>query len=77
MSPEMLKELIEEYKPVIKEVTPVLKEFLRDLLFFCREVTIDNIHSYMAEGFTKEEAILLTINTSVALTKVVESYGKK
>jgi len=73
----------EEYKPVIKEgikfiagmgteVAPVM-ENLRSFLVDGR---IKSVRQYEAAGFTRKEAILLTIDGKLALNGMVESLNK-
>jgi hypothetical protein len=63
-------ELLDAYGPELGKIFSRLNNYLV-------EQTITMIRKYEAEGFTREEAILLTLNNKLALKEVIQNVNGK
>jgi hypothetical protein len=82
-SPEEIGDLIEvakEYVPVVEvaidELAPVLDKMFSRLSCYMQQGNVEAMEFYLQNGFSREEALLLIINSSVALQKMADNMGK-
>lgn len=82
-SPEDIREIIKVVDPyltlvdeILDKAAPVLDKIFSRLSSYMREQNVKTIKYYESEGFTRAEALLLTINTSTSLVKALENTGK-
>ena len=81
-----LMELIEqadEFKPLLKKAVVILMDYSKEFKCIFDEFTdymttnkIKMIHRYMEEGFTKKESILLTMDSRLAMNKMLSNFKK-
>jgi hypothetical protein len=83
-APEDIREIInivDPYLPLVDEILekagPILDKIFSRLTQYERENTVKSIKYYESEGFSRADAILLTINSNVALQKVLENTSAK
>lgn len=74
--------LADDFKPVFKEILKILESYGSELNVVIKNISktladnkIEIIRYYQDAGFTKEEAILLTINSGHALTKTLSNIN--
>ena len=74
----------ETFKPMVKNVLGVIKTYaveldepLKELQKWSIQCRIDSIQQYKDAGFSQQEAILLTLDGSQSLRKVLNQYSKK
>jgi len=76
----VVEEIVDKTAPMAEEVIEKVIPFFRDqymkLTVFGREQNVEAFNYYIKNGFTREEALLLVIDSSVSLRKVVENMGK-
>ena len=58
--------------PLMKEVVTEVKPFMEKLAEFKVEVTCASFDGYREHGFSREEALLLTINSEHALSTTLD-----
>jgi len=82
-SPEEIEDLVEvgkEYIPAVEkaidELAPILDKVFSRLSCYGREQNVKAMEFYLQNGFSREEGLLLIINSNVALQKMVDNMGK-
>ena len=73
---EELKPAIKKIIDVVLEFGPEFKEIIEELNNYSISLTSRTIQRFEMEGFSKEEAILLTLNTRLALKESFNNYKK-
>lgn len=83
---ELIGEIVigaEQYRPLVQQVLTTVKSFapeLKDIPEALSEYIVKNkkkiFDMHIAEGFTREESILLMINSNASLSKAMESWSK-
>jgi len=89
LSKEELNEIIElcqqaeEFKPTIRAILDILKNYSSELkeipeafVGWMREQRIQSIAFYESQGFDRDEAILMTLDDSLAINKIQEKMEK-
>ena len=76
-------EMSENFKPVVSSVvdtiqehSKILKPLIDSLIDYTIESKIKTIEAFQNAGFTKQEAILLSIDQSATLSKALTNYGR-
>ncbi|MFA6711682.1 MAG: hypothetical protein WCS33_03115 [Candidatus Caldatribacteriota bacterium] len=74
----------EEVKPAIKamvdvilEFGPEFKEIIEEINNYTISLTTRTIQRFEMEGFSREEAILLTLNKQLSVGEAFNNYKKK
>ena len=77
-------EIAEEYFPVVKKAIPLIKKLgkeFKPLMDALSDNFVDSnvrcIKRYQDNGFTRDEAILMTISTRVSIQEAVRNMNKK
>ncbi|MCK5615304.1 hypothetical protein KAR91_76275 [Candidatus Pacearchaeota archaeon] len=73
---------VEEYRPLINAGVKALKSFgpeiddlLRTMVFAAADIKMAVIQRYVDNGFTKEEAILLVLDSEASLQKSLNNIN--
>ena len=66
---EGIDQLLEGYAPILAKVGERVRKY-------SVENTVKTVKDYGEAGFSQREAILLTLNTKVALAEVLDKMGK-
>jgi hypothetical protein len=79
-SPDEIREIFEAFRPylplvdeTIDELAPILDKVFGRMLQYIREQTKNTFNYYLEQGFSRQEAMLLTLNASAALQKTLEN----
>lgn len=76
---ETLKEIfndIEVYKELADIIIPVVSIYMDRTADGLTDLKIRQIKRYQNNGFTKQEAIMLTLDTNHTLTQSIKDYNK-
>ncbi len=83
LTPEQIEDIVKLGKlyipameKAIDEAAPVLDKIITRISNYMRERNVANIQFYEDHGMSHSEAILLCINSNVALVKALENTGK-
>jgi len=71
------KPVVEQGMAVLKEYTPYLRELYESLADFGVEQTDRSIQKFGEYGYTREEAILLTINLKLGVKEASDRMNAK
>ena len=76
-----IMEINDEIKPIFGEIVKAVMEYGHDLKpiveateEYLTQARIKKVRTYVGEGFSREEAILMTIDDSVALVQAMKSF---
>lgn len=81
-----MMKMADDFKPLLKEVLKVVesysvefKDLIDKLRKYARESKVENIKYYESMGFSKDQAILLAIDSEVAIRRLSNkmNYNKK
>lgn len=74
----------EDYKPLMKKLVKVVKSYsyeLKDLVDpfydYLRKARVKSVNFYTEEGFSKSDAILMSMHDSVSLDKMMDKFNEK
>ena len=65
--------ILPEIKKVLDKFTPFIGELIGELSSFQRRLNVENIQYYMDKGMTRQEALLLVINSNAALSTAIQN----
>jgi hypothetical protein len=73
---ENFRPLVRKFIDTIKSYGPEIDEILDTFLRKARSSKVDDIRFYLNNGFSEEEAILLTLDTRIAIKESLEKASK-
>ena len=71
------EEILPKIDEAVRKVSPTLRNMYLDLAKFSREQNVEAFEYYIIKGFTREEALLLIIDSSAALEKAINNITKQ
>lgn len=84
MKPEEILSMADEYKSVVKKVLktlnslgPDLTEFVEPIRHYIIKSQCNTFTQYTTYGFSREEALILTLGNKIALQDALNKIGKK
>lgn len=66
-----MREIAEVIDTTVRAAAPVLRAAIEDLSDFSAELTVRQVNKLVSLGFTRDEAILLTINARETIAEYV------
>jgi hypothetical protein len=74
---EIIKEIISEFIEVSEDFLPEIDKQIKRIQDYSVDMKDRMIKRFIANGYSKEEAILLSIDTSTAFKKAIKDAGER
>ncbi len=74
-SADDFKPLVKKVAEVIKDYSGEFKELVEDLADYIRKNRVKSVNFYTDEGFSKQEAILMSMHDTTSLEKMMSKFN--